>query len=42
MPWVGSWFSQNSRSISSNEVFAGSNTTSTTSVWPVLPLQTSS
>ena len=42
MPWVGSWFSQNSRSTSSNEISAGPNTTSTTSLWPVRPLQTSS
>ena len=35
MPWVGSWFSQKSRSISSYEVLVGSKTTSTASVWPV-------
>ena len=42
MPWVGSWPSQNARRISSRLVFAGSQTTSTASVWPVRPLQTSS
>ena len=35
-------FSQNRRSMISYEVWAGSNTTSTASVWPVRPLHTSS
>ena len=42
MPWVGSCPSQKIRSMSSYEVFAGSKATSTTSVWPVEPEQTSS
>ena len=42
MPWVGSWFSQNTRSIASYAVFLGSNHTMTTSLWPVWPEQTSS
>jgi hypothetical protein len=41
MPWVGSWPSQKTRSSSSYEVFAVSNTASTTSLWPVRPVQTS-
>src|SRR6059058_3854125 len=42
MPCVGSWFSQKSRRISSYDVCCGSNTTSTASVCPVRPEQTSS
>ena len=41
MPCVGSWFSQNTLSSSSYDTRAGSNTTSTTSAWPVCPLHTS-
>ena len=42
IPCVGSWPSQKSLSSASYEVTFGSNTTSTASVWPVRPLQTSS
>jgi hypothetical protein len=42
MPWVGSWLSQKMRSRASYDVTAGSNTTSTASVWPVRPPHTSS
>ena len=41
MPCVGSCPSQKMRSISMKLVLAGSHTTSTASVWPVLPEQTS-
>ena len=41
IPCVGSWLSQNVFSSSSYETFFGSNTTSTTSEWPVRPLHTS-
>ena len=34
MPWVGSWPSQNVCRMRSSETFAGSQTTSTASVWP--------
>src|SRR6266540_1929467 len=42
MPCVGSWFSQNAFNSSSYETTLGSNTTTTTSAWPVRPLQASS
>ena len=41
MPCVGSWFSQNTFSSASKDVTRGSNTTRTTSVWPVRPVHTS-
>src|SRR5262249_22127733 len=41
MPWVGSWFSQNTWSNWSYEILVGSNTTRTTSLWPVPPVHTS-
>ena len=42
MPWVGSWPSQKTRSSSSKETSSGRKATSTTSLWPVRPLHTSS
>src|SRR2546430_15579418 len=42
MPWVGSWFSQNTLSRSARGTPDGSYTTWTTSVCPVWPEQTSS
>src|SRR5439155_7090580 len=42
MPWLGSWFSQNTLSRSAYATFAGSYTTWTTSVCPVYPEHTSS
>ena len=41
MPWVGSWPSQKAFRICSNETCFGSYATSTISVWPVRPEQTS-
>ena len=42
MPWVGSWASQKRLNSDPNDTTFGSYTTSTASVWPVRPEQTSS